>query len=229
MAFNTNGAATAGPKGLFSIDPLDVRLQVKTKAALADIKAGTVYESIRVFCQEDKKFYTPKNYSTTAADANVEWEEVKSNSAWGQISGTLSEQTDLQEALDSKLDKSLEAEKVYGTDNNGNQVVYSAGENIEFYNKSPQVFPGAGDVSYTEVGSLKAEAEQYIDTGLNYHNEVKGPTYDITFRYINLAGDYANGAIFAGRGVEGRWGIGIDSYSRELRIIHLLKILNLLT
>jgi hypothetical protein len=139
---------------------------------------------------------------------------------WGQIRGTLSDQTDLQEALDSKLDKSSETEKVYGTDNNGNQVVYSAGENIEFYNKSPQVFPGTGDVSYTEVGSLKAEDEQYIDTGLNYHNEVKGPTYDITFRYINLAGDYANGAIFAGRGVEGRWGIGIDSYSRELRIIH---------
>lgn len=99
MAFNINGAATAGPKGLFSIDPLDVRLQVKTKAALADIKAGTVYESIHVFCQEDKKFYTPKNYSTTAADANVEWEEVKSNSAWGQISGTLSDQTDLNTEL----------------------------------------------------------------------------------------------------------------------------------
>lgn len=76
MAFNTNGAATAGPKGLFSIDPLDVRLQVKLKSDLGDIKAGSVYESIRVFCQEDKKFYTPKNFDTTAPTANVEWREV---------------------------------------------------------------------------------------------------------------------------------------------------------
>lgn len=76
MAFNTNGAATAGPKGLFSTDPLDVRLQVKLKSDLNDIKAGSVYESIRVFCQEDKKFYTPKNFDTTAPTANVEWQEV---------------------------------------------------------------------------------------------------------------------------------------------------------
>lgn len=76
MAFNTNGASTAGPKGLFSTDPLDVRLQVKLKSDLNDIKAGSVYESIRVFCQEDKKFYTPKNFDTTAPTANVEWQEV---------------------------------------------------------------------------------------------------------------------------------------------------------
>lgn len=76
MAFNTNGAATAGPKGLFSTDPLDVRLQVKLKSDLGDIKAGSVYESIRVFCQEDKKFYTPKDFDKTAPTDNVIWVEV---------------------------------------------------------------------------------------------------------------------------------------------------------
>ena len=76
MAFNTNGAATAGPKGLFSTDPLDVRLQVKLKSDLGDIKAGSVYESIRVFCQEDKKFYTPKDFDKTAPTDNVIWIEV---------------------------------------------------------------------------------------------------------------------------------------------------------
>lgn len=99
MAFNTNGAATAGPKGLFSIDPLDVRLQVKLKADLAGIKAGTVYESIIVFCQEDKKFYTPKDYATTAADADLTWQEVNYGGTWGKIDGTLADQTDLNTEL----------------------------------------------------------------------------------------------------------------------------------
>ena len=172
MAFNTNGAATAGPKGLFSIDPLDVRLQVKTKAALADIKAGTVYESIHVFCQEDKKFYTPKNYSTTAADANVEWEEVKSDSAWGQISGTLSDQTDLQNALDSKLTTTDEASKVYGTDDQGAQITYDLSEFHKggWHEVSTVSDRDAISDDLLEVGMIvyvTSEAKGYILTSLN--------------------------------------------------------------
>lgn len=123
--------------------------------------------------------------------------------------------------LTGKVDKTSETEKVYGTDNNGNQVVYSAGNNIEFYNKSPQVFHGEEGKTYTEVGSLKSEDGQYIDTKLRYNSNQKGPTYDITFRYISIEGGSSyNGAVFGARAITGYWGIGIDSFGGKLRIVH---------
>lgn len=44
-----------------------------------------------------------------------------SGGEWGSIAGTLSDQTDLQDALDDKLDKSTTPSSVYATDGSGNQ------------------------------------------------------------------------------------------------------------
>lgn len=142
------------------------------------------------------------------------------NTTGSNTDGSMTQKS-ITDALDSKLDKSSEIEKVYGTDGNGNQVVYSAGNNIEFYNKSPQVFHGEEGKTYTEVNSLKSEDGQYIDTNLGYSSNQKGPTYDITFRYISIEGGSSyNGAVFGARAITGYWGIGIDSFGGKLRIVH---------
>lgn len=142
------------------------------------------------------------------------------NTTGSNTDGSMTQKS-ITDALDSKLDKTSEIEKVYGTDGNDNQVVYSAGNNIEFYNKSPQVFSGEEGKTYTEVNSLKSEDGQYIDTKLRYNSNQKGPTYDITFRYISIeGGSFYNGAVFGARAITGYWGIGIDSFGGKLRIIH---------
>lgn len=79
---------------------------------------------------------------------------------WGKIEGTLSNQTDLKDALDDKLDKVTDKSVVYGTDDNGNQTTYSKedfgkvddvqlnGTSI-VVNKVANIEPGANDIAYT--------------------------------------------------------------------------------
>ena len=50
--------------------------------------------------------------------------EIPDTATWGNITGTLANQTDLQGALDNKVDKTTTADKVYGTDANGDQTTY---------------------------------------------------------------------------------------------------------
>ena len=50
--------------------------------------------------------------------------EIPDTATWGNITGTLANQTDLQSALDNKVDKTTTADKVYGTDANGDQTTY---------------------------------------------------------------------------------------------------------
>lgn len=184
MAFNTNGAATAGPKGLFSTDPLDVRLQVKLKSDLGDIEAGSVYESIRVFCQEDKKFYTPKNFDTTAPSAYIEWQEVTeggdplpddftnvkytskeaeidwSNPAWSTIDATV------YEGESGYFMTFTTNEMIVGNeDNNGACVaIYDLDEVIDYVMFTPDAIPlnGFSDVK----AGVWYKATDYDDYGL---------------------------------------------------------------
>lgn len=60
------------------------------------------------------------------------WQNINSQPAqvlnWGNIGGTLSDQSDLQGALDSKLTTTDEASKVYGTNDQGEQVRYDVND-----------------------------------------------------------------------------------------------------
>lgn len=71
---------------------------------------------------------------------------------WGDIVGEISNQTDLQEALDSKLDKTDVPLSLYGTDANGNQTLYDAS-----YIFSSESLPQG----YTNVEYITSSSKEY--------------------------------------------------------------------
>lgn len=81
--------------------PIDVRLQVSTYANLALI--AIKYQGLKTYVVDEDKEY--RYYTSTG------WQEwnpsgVGGSGAWGSITGTLSTQTDLNDALNLKFDKS---------------------------------------------------------------------------------------------------------------------------
>ena len=79
---------------------------------------------------------------------------------WGSISGNLSDQTDLQSALDSKLDKSTTPSSVYATDAGGLQVMKPTSDFkdvLEFANLA--AFPATGETGKIYVA---------LDTNFTY-------------------------------------------------------------
>ena len=50
--------------------------------------------------------------------------EIPDTATWGNITGNIADQTDLNTALGNKVDKTTTANKVYGTDANGDQTTY---------------------------------------------------------------------------------------------------------
>lgn len=85
---------------------------------------------------------------------------VNDKAEWGKITGVISDQTDLQNLLDSKVNKVNDKSIVYGTDDSGNQTTYSKedfgkvddvqlnGTSI-VVDKVANIEPGANDIAYT--------------------------------------------------------------------------------
>lgn len=73
----------------------------------------------------DKVTSASKVYGTDASGNQTTYDANSlGGGTWGSITGTLSNQTDLQTALNNKVSTTSSASKIYGTDNSGNQTTY---------------------------------------------------------------------------------------------------------
>lgn len=137
--------------------------------------------SVRFECDEcaeltGKTVNVPKtasfNVGTFIADSQSEGVGGSGSSDWGSISGTLSDQTDLQSALDSKLDNSIRI-----TDD-GDNVVIGSGDAVVSINKQTgvislnadqqiQLLGGTVLNSYLNLPFVAAESLVRIDSNQN--------------------------------------------------------------
>lgn len=82
---------------------------------------------------------------------------------WGVIGGTLSNQTDLQTALNGKVDKLSTASKVYVTDGSGAQSSLSYGTNATASNIVQRGASGEVTVPQTPTADTQAASKKYVD------------------------------------------------------------------
>lgn len=112
------GATTAMWGGIIGDiqDQTDLIAKFNEKADITDIHNGTLTIQVN---GTDLATFTANDEDDVIANI-----VVPDSATWGNITGTLSDQTDLQSALDNKVTKTTTADKVYGTDANGDQTTY---------------------------------------------------------------------------------------------------------
>lgn len=110
---------------------------------------------------------------------------------WGDIVGELENQTDLQEALDSKLNKTENPLSLYGTDVNGNSTTYDASilfseDSIpQEYTKVEYISSGDESIKSVRIRDYHAETSSFmgfeiVDAGrfMDYFNNVLARRYN---------------------------------------------------
>ena len=87
--------------------------------------------------------------------------EIPDSATWGNITGNIADQTDLSTALGNKVDKTSTANKVYGTDINGDQTTYD----VDSFGQVDDVTVGGTSVVTNKVAVLGSMAGE---TASNY-------------------------------------------------------------
>ena len=87
--------------------------------------------------------------------------------AWGDITGTLSNQTDLNNALNNKLDKTSTANKVYATDGSGNQTTITYGTSATQGNIVTRGTNGQITLPETPTNNTDAASKKYVDDSIS--------------------------------------------------------------
>lgn len=118
-------------------DVVDKAIQVKSLPIASAEELNNVYQYVGTTTLEYTNGYF---YKCTTDGSTYAWEQLNvqpagsASSVWGSITGTLSNQTDLANALNAKADssdlsnklnKTTEASKLYGTNASGEQVRYN--------------------------------------------------------------------------------------------------------
>lgn len=89
---------------------------------------GQITQHIGVTTSKYIQGYFYKCISDGQEPATYTWEQIDSQPAqalsWGNISGNIENQTDLNNALNDKVVKTTDLNKIYGTDNTGAQTTY---------------------------------------------------------------------------------------------------------
>ena len=118
------------------------------------------------------------DYFIIGYSVDYAWEQVNVQPAtqlvWGNITGALSDQTDLQGALDSKLTTTDEASKVYGTNDHGEQVRYDVNDfgqidNVAIHGVDQTITDKRVDLKVVEQeNSLPAASEDLVGRIVQY-------------------------------------------------------------
>ena len=137
-------------------DQTDLMAKLSEKADTTDIHDGTLTIQVN---GTDLATFTANDEDDVVANI-----VVPDSATWGNITGTLSDQTDLQGALDNKVDKTTTADRVYGTDANGDQTTYA----VDSFGQVDDVTVGGTSVVTNKVavlGSMAGEtASDYSTT-----------------------------------------------------------------
>ena len=134
-------------------DQTDLMAKLSEKADTTDIHDGTLTIQVN---GTDLATFTANDEDDVVANI-----VVPDSATWGNITGDLADQTDLSTALGNKVDKTSTANKVYGTDTNGNQTTYD----VDSFGQVDDVTVGGTSVVTNKVAQLGTMAGE---TASNY-------------------------------------------------------------
>lgn len=162
-------------------DVVDKAIQVKSLPIASSEELDNVYQYVGTTTLEYTNGYF---YKCTTDGSTYTWEQLNvqpagsASSVWGSITGTLSNQTDLANALNAKadssdlsnkLDKTTEASKLYGTNASGEQVRYNLSQFAAASDLDPLVIQWP--VLPEPTASLEGVIYEYVgETDANYTN-----------------------------------------------------------
>jgi len=120
------------------------------------------------------------------------WEQVSQpavNLAWGNIEGTLSDQLDLQTALDNKVTTTDTGNKIYGTDDQGNQTTYDKNgfgqvDDVQIYGDSKVVNKVANLLVVEQKGTMPTASADYVGRIIQYIGEEESGEEDYVHGYF---------------------------------------------
>lgn len=146
-----------------SNEPIDANLTL-TKSEMKNINENLIPDKYLTICQDDGKLYL-YNKSNTVDEQTGKFRVFEGGSGgsseWGNITGTLSNQTDLQEALDEKQETLVSGENIKTINNmnilgKGNLDVSGGAvpENI----MTARATTGAGNV---DIYSITGNSDKY--------------------------------------------------------------------
>ena len=159
----------------------------------SETELGNIVQYIGETTEDYTQGYFYKCISDGADPATYSWKQVDVQPAtdlvWGNITGTLSDQTDLQGALDSKLTTTDEASKVYGTNDQGEQVRYDVNDfgqidNVAIHGVDQTITDKRVDLKVVEQeNSLPTASEDLVGrivqyTGTTNENYTHGYFYE---------------------------------------------------
>ena len=103
------------------------KLTLPAKENAVQLKINDIIDNTTLESLKNVTITSPSAGQNLTYDAtNQVWKNTSTTAtvAWGGITGTLSDQTDLKNALDGKVSTTSNASRVYSTDSNGNQSTH---------------------------------------------------------------------------------------------------------
>jgi len=173
------------------------------------IKVGNLFSSLSLNGLSDVSVPTPSNgqslvYNSTSG--NWEASTISTSTAWGSITGTLSSQTDLQSALNGKLNTTAVINDISDVDvptpSNGESLVYnSTSGNWEAITISTSTAWGDITGTLSSQSDLQSALNGKLDTTAVIDNlsDVNAPTPSNgeTLIYNSTSSNWENGAVSA--------------------------------